>query len=138
MLHRHDGYKIPVQRKVTDFCQLNHRMTDYTQLIRDCQNGNAVAQKQLYETFAAGMLAVCYRYTKSMQDAEDVLQEGFIRVFRYLHQYKKEGELGGWIRRIMVTTAINYLKKKTGITRSSLRSPRQIPACIRCQRKPRI
>ena len=86
-------------------------MTDYTQLIRDCQNGNGVAQKQLYETFAGSMLGVCYRYTKSIQDAEDVLQDGFIRVFRYLHQYKKEGELGGWIRRIMVTTAINYLKK---------------------------
>ncbi len=86
-------------------------MTDYTQLIRDCQNGNGVAQKQLYESFAGTMLGVCYRYTKSMEDAEDVLQEGFIRVFRYLHQYKKEGEFGGWIRRIMVTTAINYLKK---------------------------
>ena len=46
-----------------------------------------------------------------MDDAEDVLQEGFIKVFTYLHQYKSEGELGAWIRRIMVNTAINYLKK---------------------------
>src|ERR1700760_1252849 len=84
---------------------------DHHQLVKDCLKGDGVAQKQLYETFAGAMLGVCYRYTKSMEDAEDVLQEGFIRVFRYLHQYKKEGEFGGWIRRIMVTTAINYLKK---------------------------
>jgi RNA polymerase sigma-70 factor (ECF subfamily) len=57
------------------------------------------------------MLGVCYRYTKSMVDAEDVLQEGFIMVFKNLHQFNFAGELGGWIRRIMVNTAINYLKK---------------------------
>ena len=80
-------------------------------LVKNCLKGNAAAQRQLYDLFAGAMLAVCYRYTKSMSDAEDVLQEGFIKVFLNLHQYKFEGELGGWIRRIMVTTAINYLKK---------------------------
>jgi RNA polymerase sigma factor (sigma-70 family) len=65
----------------------------------------------LYEHFAGAMLGVCYRYTKSMVDAEDVLQEGFIMVFRNLYQFNFSGELGGWIRRIMVNTAINYLKK---------------------------
>jgi RNA polymerase sigma factor (sigma-70 family) len=59
------------------------------------------------------MLGVCYRYTKSMVDAEDVLQEGFIMVFRNLYQFSFSGELGGWIRRIMVNTAINYLKKNS-------------------------
>ncbi len=58
------------------------------------------------------MLGICYRYTKSMNDAQEVLQVGFIKVFKSLHQFKGEGELGGWIRRIMVTTAINYLKRK--------------------------
>jgi len=82
-------------------------------LVKDCLKGKASAQKQLYDLFARPMLAICYRYTKSMVDAEDVLQEGFIKVFLNLHQYKFEGELGGWIRRIMVTTAINYLKKNS-------------------------
>jgi RNA polymerase sigma-70 factor (ECF subfamily) len=59
------------------------------------------------------MLGVCYRYTKSVADAEDVLQEGFIKIFRNLHQFKFDGELGGWIRRIMVNTALNYLKKNS-------------------------
>jgi RNA polymerase sigma-70 factor (ECF subfamily) len=86
---------------------------DYNRLVKDCLRAQPAAQRQLYDHFAGPMLGVCYRYTKSMADAEDVLQEGFIKVFRNLHQYKFEGELGGWIRRIMVTTAINYLKRNT-------------------------
>lgn len=86
-------------------------MTDHLQLVKNCLKGRPDAQKQLYEEFAPGMLGVCFRYTKSMHDAEDVLQEGFVRVFRFLHQYNREGELGAWIRRIMVNTALNYLKK---------------------------
>ncbi len=86
---------------------------DHHQLVKGCLRRDIVAQKQLYEHFASGMLGVCYRYTKSMTDAEDVLQEGFIMVYKNLHQFKFEGELGGWIRRIMVNTAINYLKKQS-------------------------
>lgn len=84
---------------------------DYHRLVKDCLKEQPAAQRQLYEHFAGPMLGVCFRYTKSYADAEDVLQEGFVKVFRNLHQYKFEGELGGWIRRIMVTTAINFLKK---------------------------
>ena len=86
---------------------------DEHQLVKECIKGKAAAQKELYHLFANSMLGICYRYTKSMADAEDVLQEGFVKVFRNLHQYKFEGELGGWIRRIMVNTAINYLKKNS-------------------------
>ncbi len=86
-------------------------MFNQKQLIKDCQKGNVLAQRQLYDHYADQMFAVCYRYTKSFEDAEDVLQEGFIRVFTNLHQYRGDGELGAWIRRIMVHTSINYLKK---------------------------
>ncbi len=86
---------------------------DYNRLVKECLKGRPEAQRQLYEHFAEGMLGICYRYTKSMTDAEDVLQEGFIKVFKHLDQYKFEGELGGWIRRIMVNTALNYLKKNS-------------------------
>lgn len=84
---------------------------DDLRLVKECLKGKAVAQKQLYDRFAPQMLAVCHRYTKSMADAEDVLQEGFVKAFKSLQQYKATGELGAWIRRIMVTTAINFLKK---------------------------
>lgn len=81
------------------------------ELIRGCLSNNRVSQKQLYLKYAEVMLGVCYRYTKSMADAEDVLQEGFTRVFKNLQQYRFDGELGAWIRRIMVTTALNFLKR---------------------------
>ena len=87
-----------------------HRIED-SLLVKGCLAGKREAQKALYERFAETMLGICYRYTKSMDDAEDVMQEGFIKVYRNMHQYKAEGELGGWIRRIMVNTALNYLKQ---------------------------
>jgi len=82
-------------------------------LVKECIKGKAAAQRQFYDRFAAVMLAVCYRYTKSVADAEDVLQEGFVKAFKNLQQYKGEGEVGAWLRRIMVTTAINFLKKNS-------------------------
>ncbi|MES2004969.1 MAG: RNA polymerase sigma factor [Bacteroidota bacterium] len=87
-------------------------MDDHQKLVKDCLKNDPLAQKQLYELFSEPMLGVCYRYTKSIQDAEEVLQQGFIKVFRYLHQYAMQGDLGAWVRRIMVNTAINYLKRK--------------------------
>ena len=84
---------------------------DHQKLVKDCLKGKSQAQRELYELFAQPMLGVCYRYTRSVRDAEDVLQEGFIKVFHHLQQYKQEGELGAWIRRIMVNTALNYLKR---------------------------
>lgn len=84
---------------------------DHCKLVKDCIKGKPEAQRELYEAFAETMLGVCYRYTKSLKDAEDVLQEGFVKVFFCLKQYRHEGELGAWIRRIMVTTALNFLKR---------------------------
>ena|SRR5690606_5052695 len=84
---------------------------DHQKLVRDCLKGKLQAQRMLYDEFAKHMLGVCYRYTRSMKDAEDVLQEGFVKVFSKLGQFKSEGELGAWIRKIMVNTALNYLKR---------------------------
>ncbi|MEO7119971.1 MAG: sigma-70 family RNA polymerase sigma factor [Ginsengibacter sp.] len=83
---------------------------DHKKLVTDCVKCKADAQRQLYELFAPAMLGVCFRYTKSIADAEDVLQDGFVKVYKYIGNYKFEGELGGWIRKIMVNTALNFLK----------------------------
>jgi RNA polymerase sigma factor (sigma-70 family) len=83
---------------------------DYNKLVTDSIKKKPEAQRELYDHFAPAMLGVCFRYTKSIADAEDVLQDGFVKVFKYLSSYKFEGELGGWIRKIMVNTALNYLK----------------------------
>lgn len=86
---------------------------DDHQLVKECLKNKPAAQRLFYDRFAPAMLGVCYRYTKSIADAEDVLQEAFVKAFKNLHQFKGDGELGGWIRRIIVTTAINYLKKNS-------------------------
>ncbi len=93
---------------------------DKQALVTSCLKGNAQAQKHLYEAYAAQMLGVCYRYTKSVEDAEDVLQEGFIKVFLHLKQYSGSGELGAWIRRIMVNTALAALKKNVAYSSDML------------------
>lgn len=81
------------------------------QLIKECLKHKREAQKELYDRYAPLMLGICYRYTKSMHDAEEVMQEGFIKVFRHLASYKNESEPGAWIRKIMMNTALDYLKK---------------------------
>jgi len=80
-------------------------------LLAGCLKNNAAAQEALYSRFSPRMLGVCYRFAKNREDAEDMLQEGFIKVFSQIHQYRNEGALEGWIRRIIVHTSINHLKK---------------------------
>lgn len=85
-------------------------MTDEL-MLAGCLQNNATSQEALYNRFSPRMLGVCYRFAKNREDAEDMLQEGFIKVFTQIHQYRNEGALEGWIRRIMVHTCINCLKK---------------------------
>lgn len=100
-----------MQRNGNNYCQSNEmEQMDHHQLLKDCLKQRPEAQKMLYEHFAPLMLGVCFRYTKSVSDAEEVMQEGFVKVFMRLKQFKGEGELGAWIRKIMVNTALNYLK----------------------------
>ncbi len=85
-------------------------MTEEQMLAGSVKN-NAAAQEAFYERFSPRMLGVCYRFAKNREDAEDMLQEGFIKIFTQLHQYRNEGSLEGWVRRIIVHTCINVLKK---------------------------
>lgn len=80
-------------------------------MLAGCLKNNAAAQEALYNRFSPRMLGVCYRFAKNREDAEDMLQEGFIKVFTQMFQYRNEGALEGWIRRIIVHTCINILKK---------------------------
>jgi len=82
------------------------------ELVGKCLQGKREAQKELYDRFAPKMLGVCYRYAGSREEAEDFLQEAFITVFRKLKQWKGDGELGAWIRKIMVNTSLNGIKSK--------------------------
>jgi RNA polymerase sigma factor (sigma-70 family) len=80
-------------------------------IIKGCIKNQATAQRELYLQYSPKMLAVCYRYAHNREDAEDMLQEGFIKVFTQLERFEHRGSFEGWIRKIMVHTCINILKK---------------------------
>jgi DNA-directed RNA polymerase specialized sigma24 family protein len=81
------------------------------ELIDGCLAGQATAQKQLYERYSARMMAVCLRYAQTTFEAEDVLQEGFVTVYRTLGSFRRECPLEFWIRRIMVNAALRQHRR---------------------------
>ena len=80
-------------------------------ILAGCLQNDAAAQRELYNRYSPKMLAVCYRFAHSREDAEDMLQEGFIKVFTQIQTFQNKGAFEGWIRRIIVHTCINFLKK---------------------------
>ncbi|HEY8387944.1 MAG TPA: sigma-70 family RNA polymerase sigma factor [Parasegetibacter sp.] len=88
-------------------------MSDMTEdtILEGCLRNDPAAQRELYNRYSPKMLAVCYRYSHSREDAEDMLQEGFIRVFSQIHSFQGKGAFEGWMRRVIVHTCINILKK---------------------------
>ncbi len=89
-------------------------MTDQAQqkrLIQACINGDRAAQNQLYQQHKYKMMGVCLRYAKDRAEAEDILQEGFFKVFCDLKQFSGKGPLGAWIRRVVVNTALMHIRK---------------------------
>lgn len=85
-------------------------------IIEGCIAGKRNAQRQLFNKYSPAMLGVCLRYCKNLGDAEDVLQEGFIKVFGNLKSYRGTGTLGAWIKRIMINTALTQIKKKVNFS----------------------
>lgn len=82
------------------------------ELIRGCLRGSAQCQRELYERFAGKMFAVCLRYARTREDAADILQDGFMKVFAKLGQFQFQGSFEGWIRRVMVNTALRAYQKQ--------------------------
>ena len=80
-------------------------------ILQGCIEGKRNAQYQLYRQFASTMLGVCLRYSQSRQEAEDILQEGFLKVFQNIASFRKEGSLEGWVKRIMINHALNRFRK---------------------------
>jgi RNA polymerase sigma factor (sigma-70 family) len=89
---------------------LEHKYT-IEELIERCKANERKAQEMLYKQFASKMLGVCMRYAADKMEAEDMLQNGFIRVFQKLADFRGEGSFEGWIRRIMVHSSIEYYRK---------------------------
>ena len=89
----------------------NYSITE-PDLIRECIAGNRSMQEELYRRFAPKMYAVCMRYANNADDAQDLLQEGFIKVFRNLEKFRAEGSFEGWVRRVFVNTSIEHFRRK--------------------------
>jgi RNA polymerase sigma-70 factor (ECF subfamily) len=81
-------------------------------IISECIKGNPMAQRQLYEGFAPKMYGVCLRYADRPEEAQDILQDGFVKVFEKLKSYQSKGSFEGWIRRIVVNTALDHIRKE--------------------------
>lgn len=81
------------------------------QLIESCRKGDRIGQKELYNRFARKMMGVCYRYVNDKETASDLLQDGFVKVFSSLDSYSGTGSFEGWIRKIFVNTALEFLRK---------------------------
>jgi RNA polymerase sigma factor (sigma-70 family) len=86
-------------------------MTDQDLIIEGCINGDRKCQQKLYETFYGKMMIVCLRYCRDRDEALDIFQEAFIKVFKNLVRYGNKGSFEGWVRRIMVNTAIDHIRK---------------------------
>lgn len=84
---------------------------DESKLVKACIDGDPKAQKTFFDLFAPKMMTVCLRYMKSKEAAEDVLQDAFVKIYKYLPKYKFEGVLIGWIRRIVVNVCLDQLRK---------------------------
>ena len=87
-------------------------MEDFKSIISDCIAGNRKAQTKLYHQFAPKMFGVCLRYAKDATEAEDNLQDGFIKVFANLKTFRHDGSFEGWIRRIMINVSLEKLRKQ--------------------------
>jgi RNA polymerase sigma factor (sigma-70 family) len=86
-------------------------MNSEREIVELCLKKDVRAQEFFYRRFARKMFGICLRYAGNQMEAEDILQEGFVRTFLNLHRFRFEGSLEGWVRRTMVNTAINHYKK---------------------------
>ncbi len=93
---------------------------DYTALVTRCRRRERAAQEELYARFAPRLLAICARYTTNQAQAEDLLQEAFIKIFSALDQFRADGPLEAWLRRIVVRTAITHYHASRHRTRQEV------------------
>lgn len=80
-------------------------------MVAGCLKGDRVAQKALYQVYARKMMGICMRYAPNREQAQDILQDGFVKVFQKMERYRGEGPLGGWIARTMVNTALDQIRR---------------------------
>ena len=111
----HCNLQVPIRKGPGNFPMLDriitpNAMTD-EQLVIGCVKGDQGAQKALYQQFARKMMSVCMRYANNRDQAQDMLQDGFVKVFQKIDHFRGDGPLGGWIARTMVNTALDHIRR---------------------------
>lgn len=86
---------------------------DLKQLIYDCQNNDRKAQQQLYELFGSKLFALCLKYSRNYEEAQDNFQDGFVLIFKKIDQYSFKGSFEGWLKRVMVNNVLQQYRKET-------------------------
>ena len=97
---------------LTFMAHLQATLEDLKHIIAECASGKMRAQEKLYRMFASKMFAVCLRYSRDNSEAEDNLQEGFIKVYSSIKSFRHEGSFEGWMRRIMVNVSLEKFRKQ--------------------------
>ncbi len=113
---------LPLQRFVFSERHYNKQGNSMSEqrLILACKQGKLWARKEVYDQYAPSMMALCRRYVSDVEDAKEVLQEGFLKIFVEIEQYSGRGSFGGWIRRIFVNTSLDYMRKKNRLKQKEL------------------
>ncbi len=89
-------------------------ISELQKLIQGCLAKNRDCQRKIYEVYGASMMALCLRYAKNREEAEEILQDGFVQVFNHIGQFKNTGSFEGWIRRIMINCALQKYRSESG------------------------
>lgn len=110
IIQRQTPYKTET-RSTTQPNQFQFMQHPYRELVIKCQQCDRAAQQSLYQRYAPELLAVCFRYSKSRDEAEDILQDGFVKIFQKIGNYEFQGSFEGWMRRIVVNTAIDHIRR---------------------------
>lgn len=107
-----DSYGELPRTKSSKLTPVSNHTTPESDLINGCIQGDRRMQEELYRRFSPRMYAVCLRYAGMAEEAQDILQEGFIKVFKKIASFRSEGSFEGWVRRIFVNTAIEHFRRK--------------------------
>lgn len=101
----------PRKSFVTKARNMKLEQEELEEIIKGCKRQHRLSQQKVYEMFYGKMLPVCNRYAKNSEEAKDILQNGFIKVFEKIDKYNFDGSFGGWVRRLIVNTAIDHYRK---------------------------
>ncbi len=104
-----------------------HTTLDISSILKGCSTGKKMHQELLYSNYAPAMFAICLRYASDYHGAEDILQEGFIKVFGRIGQYRGEGSFEGWMKRIFINTSIEHFRKASKNRFLNLEEDYQVP-----------